>query len=130
VQTLPGRLVECGAWLAFGGLVSVLEALARGRVHGIEWAARRRAVGLLAGALALAALRLGLEVVVRWVPAKGWLVLDPQAFVAGTAIPLAFVLGLEATAIGAWGAGRRSTRLQAQLTEWGRSVLSATFPCP
>jgi len=130
VQTLPGRLAECGAWLAFGGLVSVLEVLVRGRVHGMEWAARRRAVGLLAGALALAALRLGLEALVRWLPGKGWLVLDPQALVAGTAIPLAFVLGLEAKAIAAWGDGRRSARPQARLADWGRRTLSATFQRP
>ncbi len=127
VQTLPGRLAECGAWLAFGGLVSVLEALAQGRVHGIECAARRRAVGLLAGALALGALRLGLEVLARWVPAKGWLVLDPQALVAGTAIPLAFVLGQEGKAIGAWSDGRLSARPQARLADWGRRTLWATF---
>jgi hypothetical protein len=130
VQMLPGRLAECGAWLAFGGLVSVLETLARACVDGVAWVARRRAVGLLVGILALAALRLGLEALVRWVPAKGWLVLDPQSLVAGTAIPLAFVLGLEARAIGAWGDGWRSARLQARLTEWGRRTLSATFQRP
>ena len=77
VDTLPGRLAECGFWGGMGVLLSALSALARRRArrspagNQLQGNAKRHLLGLLAVVLLLGVLAAGTWVLPRLAPESG-----------------------------------------------------------